>query len=72
MRVVDGADTLVRKIAVAVKAGSPVMFWDGRDNGGSVVADGVYDVRFTLTDTAGNTGRRDRPARSASARPSGS
>ena len=56
MRVVDGADTLVRKIAVGVKAGSPVMFWDGRDNGGSVVADGVYDVRFTLTDTAGNTG----------------
>jgi flagellar hook assembly protein FlgD len=56
MRVVDGTDTLVRKIAVAVKAGSPVMSWDGRDSGGTVVADGLYDVRFTLTDSVGNTG----------------
>ena len=56
MRVVDGTDALVRKTTLSVKAGTSAMAWDGRDSGGSVVADGVYDVRFTLTDTAGNTG----------------
>ena len=56
MRVVDSDNVLVRKTTLSVKAGSSALGWDGRDSGGSVVADGVYDVRYTLTDAAGNTG----------------
>ena len=56
MRVVDDAAALVRKSVTAVPSGTAALAWDGRDGSGDVAPDGLYDVRLTLTDAAGNTG----------------
>ncbi len=47
----------VRSFSVsAASAGSVAVTWDGRDNDGHVVPDGLYGVRLTPRDIAGNTG----------------
>ncbi|HEV8280426.1 MAG TPA: FlgD immunoglobulin-like domain containing protein [Candidatus Limnocylindrales bacterium] len=52
----DASGTVVRSLSVAAKAGSVAVTWDGKGNDGRVVADGLYDVRLTPRDAAGNTG----------------
>jgi flagellar hook assembly protein FlgD len=56
MRVVDGDNALVRKSITTFPAGTAALSWDGRDGSGDVVPDGLYNVRLTFTDPAGNTG----------------
>lgn len=41
-------------------AGEDAVEWDGRDDGGIVLADGTYSVVVTLRDACGNTAKRDR------------
>jgi flagellar hook assembly protein FlgD/flagellar motor protein MotB len=49
----DAAGTLMRRWEY--RNGSPVnIVWDGKDDGGQVVPDGVYSYRISSTDMAGN------------------
>ncbi|HEX2470438.1 MAG TPA: FlgD immunoglobulin-like domain containing protein [Candidatus Limnocylindrales bacterium] len=46
----------VRSFSVPASTASLAVTWDGKDNAGQVVPDGLYDVRLTPRDAAGNTG----------------
>jgi flagellar hook assembly protein FlgD len=48
----------VRTLSVSAVAGDGSMTWDGRNTSGSVVVDGVYTVRMSPRDLAGNVGGR--------------
>ena len=52
----DGNSTLIRNFTVNVSAGAFAIPWDGRDNDGAVVPDGVYDVRLVPVDVVANVG----------------
>jgi flagellar hook assembly protein FlgD len=52
----NAAWTTVRSVS-AVSTGAPVaVTWDGKSNGGAVVPDGTYSLRYAPIDKAGNVG----------------
>ena len=55
-RVLDGLGTEVRRTTLMVKAGATTVTWDGKDDAGHVVADGLYEVRVHPRDATGNQG----------------
>jgi flagellar hook assembly protein FlgD len=50
--------TTVRTLSVSAGAGSGSLTWNGRNSSGSLVADGIYTVRMSPRDLAGNVGGR--------------
>jgi flagellar hook assembly protein FlgD len=54
--VLTSGGSVVRKLSVKASVGSGALTWDGRNASGSVVADGVYTVRMSPRDQAGNIG----------------
>ena len=53
----DGAEALAvlaNNLALSAGGGDRVIPWDGRASSGNVVADGVYALRVTFTDSCGN------------------
>jgi autotransporter-associated beta strand protein len=54
----DGSGTAVRTIAGSSPAGGPTVpiaaSWDGKDDGGNAVPDGVYTATFSFADQFGN------------------
>ncbi len=55
-RVLDSEGTEVRRETIAVAAGPNVINWDGKDDAGRIVADGLYELRVYPRDGAGNQG----------------
>jgi flagellar hook assembly protein FlgD len=55
-RVLDGDGTEIRRTTMPVTAGASTITWDGKDDGGHVVADGLYEVRVHPRDAIGNQG----------------
>lgn len=53
--VLDSSDQPVRLVFSATGVGTAAVFWDGRDDAGSVVADGLYLVSVGTRDAAGNS-----------------
>ena len=56
VRITDGSDTTVRTMSVPAAAGSNSVSWNGRNNAGTLVADGDYTIQLAGRDTAGNIG----------------
>jgi len=56
LKVVNGDGATVRSLRVTVKAGTTDVSWDGRTSAGAPVPDGLYEVRLTPRDAAGNDG----------------
>jgi flagellar hook assembly protein FlgD len=56
IRAPDGVTARTLSVSAAVGSGS--VTWDGRNASGSVLADGVYTVRMSPRDLAGNVGGR--------------
>jgi flagellar hook assembly protein FlgD len=56
INIVDANNTTVKKLLVnaAQAAGANSLSWDGTDDSGSVVADGMYTITVSATDAAGN------------------
>jgi flagellar hook assembly protein FlgD len=52
------AGTTVRTLTVGAKVGDGVVTWNGRNSSNNLVADGVYTVRMSPRDLAGNVGGR--------------
>jgi flagellar hook assembly protein FlgD len=52
----NAGGTWVRTMSSATAAGAGSTTWDGRSNAGAYVADGLYTVRLTPRDAAGNLG----------------
>jgi flagellar hook assembly protein FlgD len=50
--------TTVRTLTVGTKVGDGVVTWNGRNSSNNLVADGVYTVRMSPRDLAGNVGGR--------------
>lgn len=46
----------VRSFSVPASTAAVAVTWDGKDSAGQIVPDGLYDVRLTPRDVAGNTG----------------
>ena len=55
-RVLDSEGTEVRRETIAVAAGPNAISWDGKDDAGHTVADGLYEIRVYPRDVAGNQG----------------
>ncbi len=55
-RVLDGEGTHIRTSTVSEAAGAATITWDGKDDGGHVVADGLYTMRFYPRDSSGTQG----------------
>ncbi len=55
-RVLDGDGTEVRRETPTVGAGTTAISWDGKDDDGHVVIDGLYELRIHPRDVAGNQG----------------
>ena len=59
--VVDGAGAVVRSYSVGASTRSSTLTWDGTSDVGTTVPDGLYTIRLTPRDRAGNIGQtRDR------------
>jgi flagellar hook assembly protein FlgD len=52
----DADGDLLRNFPTSVSSGAFSITWDGRDNDGTVVPDGTYDVRLVPVDAVGNRG----------------
>lgn len=55
LRVLDAGDEPVRTLYSGATAGSLVVHWDGTDDGGGTVDDGLYYIIAETRDSAGNT-----------------
>jgi len=55
LTVLDTADSLVRSLHAATGADSVSECWDGTDDAGELVSDGLYYVRLSAWDDAGNS-----------------
>ena len=55
-RVLDGDGDEVRRTTVSKGAGAATITWDGKDDGGHVVADGLYTLRMHPRDASGTQG----------------
>ncbi len=56
VHVEDSVGTRIRWLSVPASTGSNAVIWDGKDDAGHVVPDGVYTVRIWPRDVAGNQG----------------
>ncbi|MFI5291548.1 MAG: FlgD immunoglobulin-like domain containing protein [Candidatus Limnocylindrales bacterium] len=50
----NAADDVVRRVSVGAGEGNGSIEWDGRGDGGSMVADGTYELTVRASDAAGN------------------
>ena len=59
--VVDGSGVIVRSFSIGASTRSGTLAWDGTSDAGTTVPDGLYTIRLTPRDRAGNIGQaRDR------------
>jgi flagellar hook assembly protein FlgD len=55
-RVLDGDDHEIRRTTMSKAAGAATITWDGKDDAGHVVADGLYTLRIHPRDASGTQG----------------
>jgi len=55
-RVYDASSTLVKKWTVETGGAAQTLTWNGQTAGGNIAPDGLYTIRVTPQDTAGNVG----------------
>jgi flagellar hook assembly protein FlgD len=55
-RVLDSLGAEIRRTTISVKAGASTVTWDGKDDGGHVAPDGLYEIRIHPRDATGNQG----------------
>jgi flagellar hook assembly protein FlgD len=59
IRILHATGLVVRRLTQAPAAGPLAFTWDGRNTAGAVVPDGVYEVRVSPRDVAGNAAPTD-------------
>ena len=54
--IINSSGTKIRDLYSSSKVKNPdAKIWDGKDNSGIVVANGIYTIKITITDLAGNS-----------------
>ncbi len=54
VRILNADGMVVQRLSLPATRGSVTFTWNGRDTAGAVVPDGIYDVRISPRDVAGN------------------